>query len=97
MALLIDTAYELFGFRRRPWVDVAQQPIQRERASPGQIGRIFDLLWWHSIHLDHYSNAVGADYRFSGSSTQGGVASINRPSSGSSSSILHFICQAMLR
>ena len=36
-------------------------------------------------------------YRFSGSSTQGGVASINRPSSGSSSSILHFICQATLR
>jgi hypothetical protein len=97
VALLIDAAYELFGFRRRPWVDVAQQPIQRERMSPDQVGRIFDGLWWHTIHLAHYCNAAGADYRFSGSSTQGGVASINRPSSGSSSSILRFISHATLR
>ena len=97
MALLIDAAYELFGFRRRPWVDMAQQPIQRERSGPDQIRRIFDLLRWHTIHVDHYSNAAGADYRFRGSSTQGGVASINRPNSGSSSSILRFISQATLR
>ena len=36
-------------------------------------------------------------YRFSGSSTQGGVASINRPNSGSKASILHFISHATLR
>ena len=36
-------------------------------------------------------------YRFSGSSTHGGVASISRPSSGSSCSSLSFICQAISR
>ena len=40
--------------------------------------------------------AVGP-HRRSGSSTQGGVASISRPSSGSTSSIRHFISQAISR
>jgi len=50
MALPIDAVYEVFGFLRRTRVDVAQQPIQRERAAPDQVWRIFDGLWWHSIH-----------------------------------------------
>ena len=33
VALAIDAADELFGFLTRPWVDVAQQPIQREGAT----------------------------------------------------------------
>jgi hypothetical protein len=37
------------------------------------------------------------NYRFNGSSTHGGVASISRPSSGSSRSMAHFISQATLR
>ena len=53
MALLIDVAYELFGFLRRPWVDVAQQTIQREHACPDEVGRVLDGLWWHAVHLDH--------------------------------------------
>lgn len=57
MALVIHAAYELFGFLLRPWVDVAQQPLQRERASPDQIGRIFNGLLWQTVHLGHYSNA----------------------------------------
>jgi len=28
VALLIDAAYELFGFLLRPWVDMAQQTIE---------------------------------------------------------------------
>jgi hypothetical protein len=44
MALLIDETYEGFGFLRWSGVDVAQQAIHAERASPDQIGRIFDGL-----------------------------------------------------
>ena len=44
MALLIDAAYELFGFLLRAWIDMAQQTIQRERAGSDQIGRILDRL-----------------------------------------------------
>ena len=51
VALLIDAAYELLGFLPGPWVDVAQQTIQRERAAPDQIGRIFDGLSWRTIPL----------------------------------------------
>ena len=40
---------------------------------------------------------AAAPQRFSGSSTQGGVASIRRPNSGSSCSILTFISQAISR
>jgi len=29
MALIIDAAYELFGFLLRPWIGMAQQTIQR--------------------------------------------------------------------
>jgi hypothetical protein len=39
-------------------------------------------------------SAIGG-YLFSGFSTQGGVASIDRPNSGFTSSILHFIFQAI--
>ena len=59
VALLIDAADELFGFLLRPWVDVAQQTIQREHAGSDQVGRILDGLWRHTIHLDHHSSAAG--------------------------------------
>src|SRR5215472_14974232 len=59
VALLIDAAYELLGLLLRPRVDMAQQTIQRERAGPRQVGRVFDGLQWHTIHLDHHSNADG--------------------------------------
>jgi len=51
-ALLIDDAYEGFGLLGRSRVNVAQEPIQRERAGPGEVGRIFDGLLWYTIHLD---------------------------------------------
>jgi hypothetical protein len=54
MALLIEEAYEGFRILRWSRVDVAQQAIQREGASPDQIGRVFDGLWWYTIHLSHY-------------------------------------------
>ena len=57
VALLIDAAYELLGFLPGPWVDVAQQTIQ-QRAAPDQIGRIFDGLSWHMVHLKHHSNSA---------------------------------------
>jgi hypothetical protein len=59
MALLIDAAYELFGFFLRPWVDVAQQTIHGKDASSNQVGRVLDGLWWHMIHLDHHSSVIG--------------------------------------
>jgi hypothetical protein len=31
---------------------MAQQPIHTEGATPNQVGRVFDGLWWHTIHLD---------------------------------------------
>lgn len=43
-ALVIDEAYEGFGFLRRSWVDVAQKAIQRERARPDQVRRIYERL-----------------------------------------------------
>src|SRR5262245_12794891 len=52
MALLIDAADELLGFLLRTWIDMAQQPIQSEGITPDQVGRVFDGLWWHTIHLD---------------------------------------------
>src|SRR5260370_7391504 len=57
MALPIDAVYEIFGFLRRARVDVAQQPIQRERAAPDQVRRIFDGLWGHTIHYDDHCSA----------------------------------------
>ena len=60
MALPIDAVYEIFGFLRRARVDVAQQPIQRERAGPDQVWRIFDRLWWHTILHDDHCSAAGA-------------------------------------
>jgi hypothetical protein len=60
VALPIDAAYELLGFLLRPWVDVAQQAIERERTGPDQVGRIIDGLRRHTIHLDHRSSAAGA-------------------------------------
>jgi hypothetical protein len=60
MALPIDALYEIFGFLGRTGVDVAQQLIERERAAPDQVWRIFDGLWRHTIHRnDHCSAAVG--------------------------------------
>jgi hypothetical protein len=50
-ALLIDEAYEGFGFLRGPRVDVAQQPIEIERSGSDQVGRILDGLWRYSIHF----------------------------------------------
>ena len=44
MALLIDAADEFFGFLLRPWVDVAQQPVQREGAITDQVRWIFSGL-----------------------------------------------------
>src|SRR5438874_4328761 len=58
VALLIDAAYELFGFLRRPRVDVAQQTIQREGAGPDQVGRVLHGLWGQAIHLDYHSSAA---------------------------------------
>ena len=51
MALLIDAADEFFGFLLRPWVDVAQQPVQREGASPDQVRWILNGLQWQTIHF----------------------------------------------
>lgn len=59
MALLIDPADELFGFLLRPWVDVAQQPIQTEGAAADQVRWILNGLWRHIVHLDHHSSAAG--------------------------------------
>jgi len=47
VALLINAADELFGLLPRPWIDMAQETIQRERAGTDQIGRVFDGLWRH--------------------------------------------------
>ena len=58
MALLIDAAYEFLGFLLRPWIDVAQQTIQREYAGSDQVGRVLDGLWRHTIHLDCHSSAA---------------------------------------
>ena len=44
VALLIDTAYELFGFPRRSGIDVAQRTIEREALRPNQAKWIFDGL-----------------------------------------------------
>ena len=55
-ALLINKADEGFRFFRWPRINVAQQPIEAERASPEQVGRVFDGVWWHTIHV-LYSNA----------------------------------------
>jgi len=58
----------------------------------------FLILQYPSILTGNFSTSrIFIGYRFSGSSTHGGVASINRPSSGSTSSILHFISQAISR
>jgi hypothetical protein len=51
VALLINAAYELLGFLLGTWVDVAQQTIERERTRSHEVGRVFDGLWWHTIHL----------------------------------------------
>ena len=59
MTLLIDAADELLGFLLGTWIDMAQQPIQGEGATPDQVGRVFDRLWRHKIDLDPYSNAAG--------------------------------------
>src|SRR5438874_11383152 len=56
VALLIDAAYELFGFLLGPRGNMAQQTIERERTGPDQVGRILDWLWRHTFHLDHYSS-----------------------------------------
>ena len=61
MALLIKEAYEGFRILRRTRVDVAQQAVQREGASPDQIGRVFDGLWWYTIHLNHYLNTKASE------------------------------------
>jgi hypothetical protein len=45
-ALLIDEADEGFGFFRWSGVDVAQQPIQAERAVADRVRWIFGRLWW---------------------------------------------------
>ena len=59
VALVIDEAYEIFGFFRRSRINVAQESIQREGTRPNQVGRIFDGLWWQTIHFDNYFTANG--------------------------------------
>jgi hypothetical protein len=44
VALVIDEAYEVFGFFRRSRVNVAQQSIQREGSFSDQIGWVFGGL-----------------------------------------------------
>jgi hypothetical protein len=43
---------------------VAQQAIQRERAAPDQVRRIFDGLLWHMIHVDNYCSAADRSAHF---------------------------------
>jgi hypothetical protein len=43
-ALLIDEAYVGFGFFGRSRIDVAQQPVEIERACPNEVRRILDRL-----------------------------------------------------
>jgi len=57
-ALLIDEADEGFGYFCWSRIDVTQQPIQIERAGPDQIGRIFDGLWWYTVHVVYSSASV---------------------------------------
>ena len=57
MALLMDEAYESFGFLGWCRVNVTQKAVQRERTGPDEVGWIFDGLSWRAIHLNHYSNA----------------------------------------
>ena len=54
-ALLIDEADEGFGFFRGSRIDVAQQPFQAKRAGPDQVGRIFDGLWWYTVHVVYFN------------------------------------------
>ena len=56
MALLIEVAHEGLRILRWSRVDVAQEAVQRKGASPEQVGRILDGLWWYTIHLSHYLN-----------------------------------------
>jgi hypothetical protein len=58
MALLIDSAYESFGFLRGPRVDVAQQTIQRERADSDEVRRIFHGLLMQTVHRNYHSSAA---------------------------------------
>lgn len=44
VALVIDEAYEIFRFLRRPLVNVGQESIQREGSRPNQVGWSFDRL-----------------------------------------------------
>ncbi|HEY1185270.1 MAG TPA: hypothetical protein VGE89_13855 [Bryobacteraceae bacterium] len=57
MALLMDEAYEGFGFLGWCWVDVTQKAIERKRTGPDEVGWILDGLLWRAIHLDYYSSA----------------------------------------
>jgi hypothetical protein len=43
-ALLIDEAYVGFGFFGRSGIDMAQQPVEIERAHSDEVHRIFDRL-----------------------------------------------------
>ena len=43
-ALLIDEAYVGFGFLGRSGIDVAQQPVEIERACPNEVRRILNRL-----------------------------------------------------
>ncbi|MGB7719990.1 MAG: hypothetical protein WBL65_08820 [Bryobacteraceae bacterium] len=43
-ALLIDEAYVGFGFFGRSRIDVAQQPVEIERACPNEVRRILNRL-----------------------------------------------------
>jgi hypothetical protein len=43
-ALLIDEAYVGFGFFGRSRIEVAQQPVEIERACPNQVRRILNRL-----------------------------------------------------
>ena len=54
MAVLINAAHELFAFLGYSGIDMAQKPIQRERAGLDEVCRIFNGLLWHKIHFDDY-------------------------------------------
>jgi hypothetical protein len=44
VALVINEAYEVFGFFRSSRVDMAQPPVQRKGARPDQIGWVLNRL-----------------------------------------------------
>ena len=75
------------------------QRHRRPRPRPQPLRPLHRNLSGHNFQVVPWlrSSHVPACYLFSGSSTHGGVASITRPSSGSTCSILHFMSHATCR